>query len=231
MVAQSQRLLTLNEDEFLNLSGIQHFSFCKRQWALGHIELLWEENIRTVEGEIMHEKAHDPYLKEKRKDLIISRALPIHSNELGISGECDVVEFHKDENGIPIFGYDGKYFVVPIEYKRGAPKVIDADLLQLTAQAICLEEMLCCEIEYGFIYYGEKRKREKILFTEDLRQKVRDTFEEMHKYYNQRHTPKVKISKMCNACSLRNLCVPYLNKNISVKDYIDTMLNEEDNSQ
>ena len=47
------------EDDYLMLSGLQHFVFCRRQWALIHIENLWEENLRTVEGNLMHKKAHD----------------------------------------------------------------------------------------------------------------------------------------------------------------------------
>ena len=112
-----------NEEDFLQLSGIQHFAFCRRQWALAYIELQWLENVRTVEGRLLHEKAHDSSIKEKRGELIITRALPVHSRELGISGECDVVEFHKAEEGISLSGREGKYKVVPIEYKKGIPQV------------------------------------------------------------------------------------------------------------
>ena len=55
------------EDEYLMLSGIQHFKFCRRQWALIHIEQEWGENVHTVIGELMHKKVHDPYLREKTK--------------------------------------------------------------------------------------------------------------------------------------------------------------------
>ena len=215
------------EDDFLQLSGIQHFAFCRRQWALIHIELEWEENVRTVEGVLLHEKAHDASIKEKRGNLIITRALPIHSRELGISGECDVVEFHKSKEGITLSGIEGKYTVTPVEYKRGKPKNNDFDVLQVTAQALCLEEMLCCEIPFGYIYYGEIKHRIKIEFTEELRQKVKLMFLEMHKYFEQRYTPKVKISKSCNACSLKDVCIPKLNKELSVKKNIDKRLNEE----
>ena len=61
------------EEDYLMLSGIQHFSFCRRQWALIHIEQQWDENLRTVEGNLFHQKAHDGYSSEKRKDVIISR--------------------------------------------------------------------------------------------------------------------------------------------------------------
>ena len=107
------------EEEFLQLSGIQHFEFCRRQWALAYIELQWQENVRTVEGKILHENAHDTSIKEKRGDLIVVRAMPIHSREMGVSGECDVVEFHKAKDGINLSGKEGFYYVVPIEYKRG----------------------------------------------------------------------------------------------------------------
>lgn len=216
-----------DEEEFLQLSGIQHFAFCRRQWALAYIELQWQENVRTVEGRLLHENAHDAGIKEKRGDLIIVRAMPVHSRELGISGECDVVEFHRSEEGIPLSGHAGKYAAVPVEYKRGRPKTNDVDALQVAAQALCLEEMLCCDIPYGAIYYGETRHREKIEFTEELRRKVQDMFAEMHKYYRQGYTPKVKWSKSCNACSLKDICLPVLNKNLSVKDYLDNKIKEE----
>lgn len=216
-----------SEEDYLQLSGIQHFAFCQRQWALAYIELQWKENVRTVEGRIIHEKAHDISIKEKRGDLIIARAMPVHSRAMGVSGECDVVEFHRAQDGIALSGRDGLYSVLPIEYKRGKPKDHDADALQLAAQAMCLEEMLCCEIPYGYIFYGEIRRREKIEFHPELRKKVEDIFEEMHRYYEQRHTPKVKRRRCCNACSLKDICLPVLNKNSSVRDYIDRRIGED----
>ena len=92
-----------------------------------YIELQWQENVRTVEGKILHENAHDASLKEKRGDLLIVRAMPIHSREMGVSGECDVVEFYKVEEGIHLAGKDGFYKAVPVEYKRGKPKTEDSE--------------------------------------------------------------------------------------------------------
>lgn len=157
------------EEDYLMLSGIQHFSFCKRQWALIHIEQQWAENYKTTAGELMHKKAHDENSLEKRGDLLIVRGLRIASHELGLSGQCDVVEFHQSEDGIDLFGYDGKWNPLPIEYKHGLPKENQADELQLCAQAICLEEMFQTNISAGFLYYGENRRRTKVEFTPDLR--------------------------------------------------------------
>lgn len=215
------------EEDYLQLSGIQHFAFCRRQWALAYIELQWKENVRTVEGKLLHEKAHDITSAEKRGDIIISRGMPIHSQELGISGECDIVEFYRKEDGITILGRDGTYEVVPVEYKRGKPKENDIDILQLTAQALCLEEMLCCQISFGYLYYGETRHRKKVEFNETIKEKTKQMFREMHQYYERRYTPKVKRSKACNACSLRDICLPALGVNKSAATYIKKMLSEE----
>ena len=75
----------------------------------------------------MHKKAHDEGSFEKRGDLLIVRGLRISSRELGLSGQCDVVEFHRDDEGVKLFGYEGKWTPVPVEYKHGAPKEDNAD--------------------------------------------------------------------------------------------------------
>ena len=215
------------EGEYLLLSGIQHFCFCRRQWALIHLEQQWQENLRTAEGRLDHTRCHDDTLREKRRDLLTVRGMQVVSHTLRLRGVCDVVEFRADPAGVPLQGLGGLWQPLPVEYKHGTAKENDADRLQLCAQAICLEEMLCCDIPYGYIYYGEVRHREKIEFTQELRRKVKDMFAEMHKYYRQRYTPKVKWSKSCNACSLKDICLPVLNKNISVKSYLDSRIKEE----
>ena len=174
----------------------------------------------------MHKKVHDPYLREKRKDTIIVRALPVSSKTLGISGECDVVEFHKCQDGISLFGHRGLYSIFPVEYKKGKPKVSEEDKLQLTAQAMCLEEMFSAEIREGAIFYGETKRRELVQFSNELRKEVQEMFEEMHQYYKRGYTPKVKKTKACNACSLKEICVPRLEKTPSVSDYIERTLKE-----
>lgn len=215
------------EEDYLMISGIQHFKFCRRQWALIHIEQQWAENEHTVIGELMHKKAHDPYLTEKRKDAIIARALPVASREMGVTGECDVVEFHRCEDGIRLHGHRGLFSVYPIEYKKGKPKATEEDQLQLTAQAMCLEEMFSTQIMEGALFYGKTKRREVVEITEALRREVKETFLEMHQYYERKYTPKVKMSKGCNRCSLKEICMPRLEKTISVEKYISQVFQEE----
>lgn len=214
------------EEDFLQISGLQHFRFCRRQWALIHLEQLRAENLRTVEGDILHQRAHDASQRERRGELLITRDMRVFSAALGVSGSCDVVEFSRANTGVPLPGQEGRYQPYPIEYKRGSPMTDNANHLQLCAQAMCLEEMLCCDIPEGALYYGEIRRREKVPLTEALRQEVKTALEEMHQLYQRRYTPKVRPGKSCNACSLKELCLPKLMKKKPVGKYLREHLEE-----
>lgn len=214
------------EEDFLQLSGLQHFSFCRRQWALIHIENQWAENYRTVDGVLMHERAHDRSLEESRGDLLIQRGVSVYSAELGVSGQCDILEYRRGTEGIPLPNRDGLWQPYPVEYKRGKPKDGDADALQLCGQAMCLEHMLCCDIPEGALYYGEIRRREQVAFTPALRSQVKELLLQMHELYRRGYTPKVKPTKSCNACSLKDLCLPRLLKSRSVSAYLKSAMED-----
>lgn len=208
------------------MSGLQHFKFCRRRWAMIHIEQQWAENYRTVDGALMHKNAHDKGMRESRGDLLITRGMNVFSAVLGVSGECDVLEFHRGDEGIPLEGKDGLWQPYPVEYKRGEHNPKSGDTLQLCGQAMCLEEMLCCTIPEGALYYGEARRRMVISFTDELRQEVRGNLSEMHDLYRRGHTPKVKPSKSCNACSMKELCLPKLMRKRSVVDYLKASMED-----
>lgn len=214
------------EEDFLQLSGLQHFSFCRRQWALIHIENQWAENYRTVDGALMHERAHDRSLEESRGDLLIQRGVSVYSAELGVSGQCDILEYRLGTEGIPLPNRDGLWQPYPVEYKRGKPRDGDADALQLCGQAMCLEHMLCCDIPEGALYYGEIRRRERVAFTPALRSQVQELLLQMHELYRRGYTPKVKPTKSCNACSLKDLCLPRLLKSRSVSAYLKSAMED-----
>lgn len=204
-----------SEDEFLALSGIQHYAFCPRQWALIHIEQQWEENILTVEGEILHERVHDSLLKEKRGTKRYVRGMAVHSRTLGIYGVCDMVELSDGE-------------IIPVEYKRGKPKEHNVDKLQLALQSICLEEMMCQNISYGYIFYNEIKHREFVEISSELKEEVSELVKEMHSLYERGHTPKQKKEKHCSACSLKEICLPKISRQKSPEKYIDNAIKEID---
>ncbi len=212
--------MEFKEEDYLQLSGIQHFAFCRRQWALIHIEQQWSENYRTTAGEIFHDRAHDESITEKRKGILIVRGLKISSRVLGISGQCDIVEFHEDSDGINIKGQDGMWKVIPIEYKRGEPKEDNSDNLQLCLQAMCLEEMFLTDISYGFLFYGKNKRRTRVDFDINMRTQVQDMTSEMHELFARGYTPNCKKKPRCKACSLKDICLPSIQSQASVESYI-----------
>jgi CRISPR-associated exonuclease Cas4 len=215
------------EEDYLQLSGIQHFLYCRRQWALIHIEQQWSENGLTTDGKLFHQRVHDEDSVELRGNILSVRGLRISSRRLGISGCCDLVEFHRvKENGITLRDYQGLWSVIPIEYKRGRKDFSEADAAQLCAEALCLEEMLCCDIPYGMLFWGEKHRRERIDLDDSLRNKTCDAVREMHRYYARGYTPKADKKPGCDKCSLANICLPELNEARSVSDYIRDKLED-----
>jgi len=209
------------EDQLLALSGIQHFYFCRRQWALIHIERQWKENQSTAEGHLLHKRTDDPFFQEKRSGLIIARAMPVVSYILGLYGICDVVEFRESSDGVHLHGQEGTFLPMPVEYKRGQQKPDQRDEVQLCAQAICLEEMLSVQIIKACFFYSKTRRRHEILLTHDLREIVKNLSTEMHAYFEKGFTPRVKPQKGCQLCSLKEICLPLLmDEQISAREYV-----------
>lgn len=210
-----------NEDDYLMLSGIQHYYFCKRQWALIHIEQQWAENQSTMEGNYLHEKADMPFLKEKRRGFLMSRAVPVSSKRLGLSGVIDVIEFQKSDHGIKLNRHKGTWFPEIIEYKRGKEKPDERDIVQLCAQVICLEEKWDIKIDKSYLYYFQTNKRIEVSITDALRNKVIEISKDMHRLYHQQKIPPAEFFKNCQLCSLYDICMPRITKRkASVEHYL-----------
>ena len=215
------------EDEMLMLSGIQHYRFCPRQWALIHIEQQWEENRLTIEGEYLHKNVDTPFYRQKCGDIITLRSVNIASKKLGLYGLTDIVELYPSntkENSISHPKYPGYWKPYPVEYKHGKPKRNEIDEVQLAAQIMCLEEQYGITIPYGAFFYGETKKREEIEISEHLRNIVIHCANAMHEIFKTGVLPPIDKGKYCNKCSLVNICLPrtvdcttatyYLKKNL-----------------
>jgi len=205
--------------DLLPISALQHLLYCERQCALIHLEQVWAENQFTAEGNVMHEKAHDGP-DETKQGVRIVRGLDVKSERLGLSGQCDVVEFHGGAGSLPGEHASGplpaaspasQHFdrVLPVEYKRGKPKAHRADEVQLCAQALCLEETLGQAIPEGRLFYGKTRRRTDVVFDADLRALTLAAVTRLHQLINQGITPQaVYEERKCGACSLKDLCMP-----------------------
>jgi CRISPR-associated exonuclease Cas4 len=216
----------MDRDEYLMLSGIQHYYFCKRQWAMIHIEQVWNDNLLTYSGSKMHKKADNPYILESRGTYFLSRSMPVYSDTLKLYGICDVVQFLKVESeGVKVKGKQGLYEIAPIEYKYGQEKSNDMDNLQLVAQTICLEEMFKTKIKKAFLYYGRTKTRKEVEISEELREKTIFISREMNDSFKNGKIPEAVHLPHCKKCSLVDLCNPKVgSKNNQIERYFKNFI-------
>jgi CRISPR-associated exonuclease Cas4 len=205
-----------SDDDLIPISSLQHFVFCKRQCALIHLEYIWQENILTAEGQLLHGRV-DRVQTEKRRSLRTATALRIRSLQLGLTGIMDLLEFHQVETpnditghavAIPLPPATGFWRPFPVEYKRGKPKTHRADEIQLCAQAMCLEEMLQLHILAGALFYGQPRRRTEVHFDDELRSLTELAAQGVHDLIHSGMTPPATYSKACDSCSLIDQCQP-----------------------
>ena len=164
------------EDIVFQISALEKFLFCRRLFGLTIIERQWADNVHTVTGSQLHERVHDFDSSESRGNRVILRGMKVFSPDLGVSGECDAVELVRDSNGVPVRGRVGTWSMFPVEYKKG--KLQDNALhnrAQLCCQAMCLEFMFCCHIDYGYLYYISSKKRDRVDFDAELRDLVKSS--------------------------------------------------------
>jgi CRISPR-associated exonuclease Cas4 len=204
------------EEDLVSISALNHFIYCPRRCALIHIEQIWDENRATAEGRIMHERVHEQD-RESRGNVRIEYGLPLRSLRLGLIGKADVVEFHRVNKDT--------WQPFPVEYKRGKPKLDHCDMIQLCAQAICLEEMLSVPVPGGAIFYGRTRRRLDVSFDETLRRETEDAAEKAHQLISSGITPPPVYEKRCESCSLIGECMPKkIGEKTSVKNYLARMI-------
>jgi CRISPR-associated exonuclease Cas4 len=187
-------------DPSLPISALQHFAYCKRQFALIHLEQAWSDNHFTAEGNILHARV-DRQEAETRGAKNSERSVAVHSERLGLHGRLDLLEVFSERGGFKRY--------VPVEYKRGKRKVMEWDRIQLCAQALCLEEMLGVEIAEGALWYWQERLREVVLIDERLRADTRDCIDGARVVLMSQVTPAPSAdAKLCKACSLVDICAP-----------------------
>ena len=202
------------EDEALvPISALQHFVFCPRQCALIHLEGQWLDNRLTVEGTELHERVDETGRRhETRGDVRIARRLDLRCRRLGLIGRADVVELHRlapgEGPGAVLEGVEGHWRPFPVEYKRGRPKLHEADRVQLCAQALCLEEMLGVPVPAGTLFYGQRQRRTEVDLDHALRTITEDTVRAVHQLFVSGQVPRAERAPKCRRCSLEPICLP-----------------------
>lgn len=190
-----------DDDDLIPISALQHILFCERQYALIHIEQIWEENRFTAEGKVLHERV-DVQHHESRRLFRQEYGMAVRSVEHGLIGKCDLVEIYLSPTG-------GVAEVVPVEFKRGKTKEDDVDRVQLCAQGICLEEMFGVPITTGQLYYLQERRRTSIDIDTPLRAKTIELVTRIRQLQSSGTTPSAVYKRQkCDRCSLLELCMP-----------------------
>ena len=186
-----------DDDEIILISAIEHYSYCPRQYALIHLEQVYEENVFTLQGTAQHERAHEETTTFE-EGMRVERALPLWSEHFGLLGKGDVVEFHDDG------------LVMPVEYKHGAKRERKHDELQICAQALCLEEMLGVTVAAGAIFYHGSQRRREVAISPALRAATTQAIAEMRELARNGITPPPVNDARCENCSLNAVCQPAL---------------------
>lgn len=185
-------------EDLLPISALQHYAYCPRQFALIHVEQVWAENRYTAEGRVLHERV-DSGAAEQRKGTRYERSVLLLSDQYRLTGKLDLLEIQQ--------GDPPDY--IPVEYKRGKPKIEDWDRIQVCAQALCIEEMSEVKVTSGAIWYWEVRRREPVTIDEDLRERTITAIQQSLALVDRGETPKpTDNEKRCRACSLKELCQP-----------------------
>lgn len=208
------------EEDYVSLSWLQHYGYCPRRAALVILEQSWADNAYTAEGVEIHERV-DQLRRESRVQTVYAFALPLLSEQWGLTGRADLVEYAQTpEAGLALPGKSGFWVPTPIEYKRGKQKDSPEYALQVCGQALCLEEMLGVPVHEGAIYYAASHKRVSVALNGPLRDRTFRCIEELRQILKSQRTPAARPSPRCKGCSLADLCMPNLAHVRSVEGYV-----------
>jgi CRISPR-associated exonuclease Cas4 len=184
------------EAEVVMISALQHHSYCPRQCALIHVEKVFDENIYTLRGQRVHERAHES--EGSLEDGVrVERGLSLFSDRLGLIGKSDIVEFRTGEAPYPV------------EYKSGPRRGSIHDDIQLCAQAMCLEEMLGGDVPRGAVYHYASRRRREVAFESELRSLTEETVRVVRELLSTSTVPPPVADARCPKCSLFDACMPF----------------------
>lgn len=187
---------TPEELEPVPISALEHYSYCPRQCALIHMDRIFDENIYTLRGRMIHERV-DSGESSIEDGIRVERGVLLWSKRLGLVGKADVVEFHGE---IPF----------PVDYKLGPRRDHPHAALQLCGQALCLEEMLDRDVPLGAIFHHKSHRRQEIVFDTSLRERVSKTTTEIRRMLTSSVLPEPTNDERCRNCSLQESCLPHV---------------------
>ena len=206
----------MDDWEPIQLSKIAHAGYCMRRAALLLNEQSWSESVDTAKGRLEHARVHTRRIERRGTEIKIYEC-DVCSERLGVAGKCDCIEASAHAEGCRFPEIDFPVRLYPIEYKHGKVRSEEEYELQLCAQAMCLEEMYQTSIPEGAVFYISSHKRVPVEFTQELRVRVRGIIRLLDCMRREFRIPPATYSAKCERCSMRDLCMPRVQR--SAWDY------------
>jgi CRISPR-associated exonuclease Cas4 len=196
------------DDNRLLISWITQYAYCPHRLYLEAVEQYSADNIYTAEGFVQHQRVHEQKIEKRGSDIRIT-GLAVHSDTLNLIGICDEVRCTVSRYGCYVPLLDENCKITPTEFKHGKSGYEHEEYdLQLTAQAMCLEEMFACRIEKGEIYYIGSKTRTEVSITEGAKKKVKKILTQINQIIDGHVIPQAEYRKRCPKCSMYGICNP-----------------------
>jgi CRISPR-associated exonuclease Cas4 len=185
----------MTTENYLPLAYLNAWEYCPRRFYLEYQLGEMEDNEHILLGRHIHRNIDEAGITQEEGTVIYQQQW-VWSDRLLVSGIIDAVEEHDGE-------------LVPVEYKKGKMAQHLNDHFQLCAAALCLEERLGCCISYGEIFYHGNRRRQKVMFTPQLREATENAIASARNAAQGKMPPPIDNPKKCQACSLIGICLPF----------------------
>ena len=198
---------TLDDRDYLPLSWLSQADYCLRRAALLLNERIWVENTDTAKGRLEHRRVHDQRV-ERRGERLKLYEYTVFSDVLGIWGKCDCIEAQRWDQGCSIRAADFPVKLYPVEYKHGCVREEHSYMIQLCAQAMCLEEMFSTVVDRGAIFFLSAHRRMEVEFTAQLRADVERRAADLWRIREKQSVPHAEYSAKCKGCSIQEYCMP-----------------------
>lgn len=177
------------------LSALEHYAYCPRQAALIHVDHYFDSNADTVRGDLAHAAVDRAGPDRDRQGHDVWQALPVWSDEFGLHGVCDTVEFTDDGP-------------MPIEHKSGVYRPGGPADVQVAGQVLCLREMFSAPVPLGVIFAGRHRRRHIVHVDHALIDRVIHAAADLRVLLADGTVPPAVNDQRCRRCSLRPGCEP-----------------------
>ncbi|ACK70152.1 CRISPR-associated protein Cas4 [Gloeothece citriformis PCC 7424] len=181
-------------DDYLPLAYLNAWEYCPRRFYWEYVLGEMADNEHILMGRYLHRNVNQEGISQEG-DTLCHRQQWVWSDRLQVKGIIDLVEEREDQ-------------LLPVEYKKGRMAKHLNDYFQLCAAAICLEEKTGNPISYGEIFYQGNRRRQRVNFTDQLRQATEEAIFQAHRLVNDKMPPPINHSQKCRDCSLKDICLP-----------------------